>query len=114
VRASWIEWWHTIELCEGGIVPNGVAEFRSAVEFDRIQEVRRINTWHMPSIHHCAHGFVARLPLAAGAWAILDRFGQLRGADGLAVGQVGDGARQLEHAVEGARRELQPLHRRAK
>ena len=33
--------------------------------------------------------------------------------DGLRASQIGDGARQLEDAVEGARRELQPLHRRA-
>ncbi len=40
--------------------------------------------------------------------------GQVWRGDGLRASQIGDGARQFEDAVEGARRELQPLHRRAR
>jgi hypothetical protein len=34
-------------------------------------------------------------------------------SDGLHASQIGDGARQFEDTMEGARRELQPLHRRS-
>lgn len=40
-------------------------------------------------------------------WPILQRLGDMRRGDGLRFGQIGDGASQLEHAMEGAGRELQ-------
>ena len=43
---------------------------------------------------------------------ILDRLGQVRRPDVVGAGQVGDRARQLEHAVVGARREVQLAHGR--
>lgn len=42
----------------------------------------------------------------------MEGFGEVRGGDLLGVGEVGDGARELEHAMVAARRELQPRHRR--
>ena len=41
--------------------------------------------------------------------AVLDRLGQVGGADGVAAVEVGDGAGHLEHAVERARREAELL-----
>ena len=44
---------------------------------------------------------------------VLQRLGQVLGPDLRLAGQVGDRARQLEHAVIGARAQLQLPHRRA-
>ena len=44
--------------------------------------------------------------------AVLQRLGQVGRVDALGRGQVGDGARQLEHAVVGPRRELEAARRR--
>ena len=49
--------------------------------------------------------------LFAGKAAILDGLGHMRGANAVATGQIGDGARHLEDAVIGARRQSQSLHR---
>jgi hypothetical protein len=43
------------------------------------------------------------------ARAVVQRLGDMRGGDGLGLGQVGDGTGQLQYAMEGARRELQAL-----
>ena len=40
--------------------------------------------------------------------AILDGFGRMRGADRVLAGEIRDGARELEHAVIGAGRQVEP------
>ena len=42
--------------------------------------------------------------------AVAQGFGHVRGGDGLAAGQVGDGAGHAQDAMQAARRELQALH----
>ncbi len=50
------------------------------------------------------------LPVSRHPRSILQRLGQMAGRNLLCPGQIGDGARQLEHPVVGTRRELQLHH----
>ena len=52
---------------------------------------------------------VERAFLATGQASVLDRLGDVRRPHCRAAGEVGDGAGDLENAVPGARREIQPL-----
>ena len=58
-----------------------------------------------PAKNHDAS--IKQIPVEA---AVLDRFEQVRGSDGLGAGEVGDGARDLEDAVVGAGGQMQFLH----
>ena len=61
------------------------------------------------SLNHHRVSHVFTLLARAQAWAVLQGLGDVRRLDDVAIGEVGDGAGELEDAVEGAGGELETL-----